>query len=74
MEQEDIKAYTNDKGGIMIKHFCDVCSKEIQLDKPMEYTAEKSGVKYKVNFYATSQPGAKQIELCYECILKAIRS
>ena len=74
MEKEDIEAYTNDKGEKMIKHFCDVCKKEILSATPLEYVGEKSGMKYKVYISATSQPGAKRIELCEECILKAIRS
>lgn len=58
----------------MVKHFCDVCKKEILSATALEYTGEKNGMRFKVQIYATSLPGGKRIELCEECILKAIRS
>ena len=52
----------------MIKHYCDICHGEI-LNGNEEYRVDK----YKISISAYSLPTVKKIELCEECILKAIR-
>lgn len=59
----------------MIKHFCDICHKQIlELDRgPDIYSGEVEGKRYKIIIVASLLPTGKIIEVCKECILKAIR-
>ncbi len=57
----------------MIKHFCDICKKEV-LNEEQKYThTTKEYARYKVECITTSLPNGKSIELCRECILNAIK-